>query len=276
MQDGMSEENLQYSGRANRSWRGRLPLWLGLSLVIVAVGHVGETRANPLPETIEKVKRSVVAVGSFAPLGNPRQRFRGTGFVVGNGHLVVTNHHVLPEKLSDKSQEHLAVFSGRGNRARVHKARVVGKDPQRDLAVLYISQPLPALELAGDALAREGSEVALTGFPIGMALGLYPVTHRGIVAAISPMAPPQQGSKVLTAKMIRAMRAPFDVLQLDATAYPGNSGSPVYDQRSGKVLGVVNSVLIKSTKEAALENPTGISYAIPVRFVRALLKKSRQ
>ena len=123
---------------------------------------------------------------------------------------------------------------------------------------------------------REGTEIAFTGFPIGMALGLYPVTHRGIVSAISPMAPPQLGSRVLSAKMIRAMRDPYDVLQLDATAYPGNSGSPVYEQATGKVVGVVNSVLVKGNKEAAIAKPSGISYAIPVRFVHELLKKAGQ
>jgi S1-C subfamily serine protease len=76
--------------------------------------------------------------------------------------------------------------------------------------------------------------------------------------------------------MIRAMRNPYDVLQLDATAYPGNSGSPVYDQNTGRVLGVINSVLVKTTKEAMIEKPSGISYAIPVSFVRELLKKANQ
>jgi S1-C subfamily serine protease len=90
------------------------------------------------------------------------------------------------------------------------------------------------------------------------------------------MAPPQLGSRLLTAKMIRAMRDPYDVMQLDATAYPGNSGSPVFDQRSGRVLGVINSVLVKGTKEAAIEKPSGISYAIPVRFVHELLEKAPQ
>jgi S1-C subfamily serine protease len=232
--------------------------------------------ATALPDTIDKVRPSIVAVGSFHPTGSPRQRFRGTGFVVNNGHLVVTNAHVLPEKMDKKRKEQLAVFSGRGNRARVHPAKVLAKDKRRDLAVLYISEPLPALELAPDTLAREGTEIALTGFPIGMALGLYPVTHRGIVAAISPMAPPQMGAKKLDQKMLRAMGARFEALQLDAIAYPGNSGSPVYDQRTGAVLGVVNSVLVKSTKESALETPTGISYAIPVKFVRALVAKARQ
>jgi S1-C subfamily serine protease len=241
-------------------------------LLFAATSAVGAS----LPDTIDKVRPSVVAVGTFLPTGSPRQRFRGTGFVVGNGHLVVTNAHVLPETLNKDRNEQLSVFSGRGRKARVHAAKVLAKDQRHDLAVLYISQPLPALELASDALAREGTDVALTGFPIGMAFGLYPVTHRGIIAAISPIAPPQPDSRNLTAKMIRSMRAPFDALQLDATAYPGNSGSPVYDPGSGRVIGVVNSVLVKSTKESALENPTGISYAIPVKFVRALLQEARQ
>lgn len=232
--------------------------------------------AATLPDTIDAVRPSVVAVGTYLPTGSPRQRFKGTGFVVGNGHLVVTNNHVLPEKLDTERKERLGVFSGRGRKGRFHEARVLTKDPRHDLAVLYISTPLPALELSARDRVREGTEIAFTGFPMGMALGLYPVTHRGIVSAISPMAPPQLGSGVLTAKMIRAMREPYDVLQLDATAYPGNSGSPVFDQRTGEVLGVINSVLVKSTKEAAIQDPSGISYAIPVRLVRELVKKARQ
>jgi len=42
------------------------------------------------------------------------------------------------------------------------------------------------------------------------------------------------------------------------------------------VLGVINSVLVKTTKEAMIEKPSGISYAIPVSFVRELLKKANQ
>lgn len=242
-------------------------------LFAALAGPVGSTG---LPDTIDAVRPSVVAVGSFLPTGSPRQRFRGTGFVTGNGHLVVTNFHVIPEKLDEKRKEQIGVFSGRGRQGRFHPARVVAEDPRHDLAVLYVSTPLPALSLSRRDTVREGTEIAFTGFPLGMALGLYPVTHRGIVSAISPMAPPQLGSKVLTAKMIRAMRDPFDVLQLDATAYPGNSGSPVYDQQSGEVLGVINSVLVKSTKEAAIENPSGITYAIPVRLVRELVDQARR
>ena len=44
-----------------------------------------------------------------------------------------------------------------------------------------------------------------------------------------------------------------------------------YDPATGEVLGIINSVFVKGTKESALESPTGITYAIPVRFLRALL-----
>lgn len=267
----LSEQEYSATALANRV---SYLVFVLIGLATLAMSPAGF--ANSLPDTIDKIRPSIVAVGTFQPTGSPRQRFRGTGFVVGNGHLVVTNAHVLPDKLDERSNEQIAVFSGRGRKARFHPAKVLAKDAQHDLAVLYISQPLPALTLAPAKSVREGTEIALTGFPIGMALGLYPVTHRGIIAAVSPMAPPQLGSRNLTPKMIKAMRNPFDVLQLDATAYPGNSGSPVYEPSTGSVIGVVNSVLIKSTKESALENPTGISYAIPVKFVHDLVKKARQ
>jgi S1-C subfamily serine protease len=229
-----------------------------------------------LPDTIDRVRPSVVAVGTHQPARRPPAAFRGTGFTVDDGRLIVTNYHVLPESLDTARRERIAVFSGRGKRARVHLAEVLSKDPVHDLAILQIEgAALPALTLGSAKGVREGEEVAFTGFPIGMVLGLYPVTHRGIVSALSPVVIPQLGSKNLTNKMIQTLRDPYDVLQLDATAYPGNSGSPVYDRRSGEVIGVINSVFVKGTKESALEHPTGITYAIPVKFVKALLRQAR-
>ena len=67
---------------------------------------------------------------------------------------------------------------------------------------------------------------------------------------------------------------PSKCYELDAIAYPGNSGSPVWHPDTGEVLGVVNSVYVKGAKEAALSTPSGISYAIPVKYVRALLEQA--
>jgi len=128
---------------------------------------------------------------------------------------------------------------------------------------------------AGGGGVVEGQEVAFTGFPIGAVLGMTPVTHRGIVSAITPIAIPQANSRDLNPALIRRLATdPFRVYQLDATAYPGNSGSPLYEPYTGRVVGVVNKVFVQESKEAALERPSGISYAIPVRHVQALLKRA--
>jgi S1-C subfamily serine protease len=67
------------------------------------------------------------------------------------------------------------------------------------------------------------------------------------------------------------MRSRFEAFQLDATAYPGNSGSPVFELSTGTVIGVINSVLVKETRETMLSTPSGITYAIPAEYIRPLL-----
>ncbi len=232
-----------------------------------------------LPDTIDKIRGSIVAVGSVYPNKQvagrkPKATYSGTGFVIGNGRQVITNYHVIAgRKLDVDKNEVLAVFSGRGKKAKARRVKVIRTDVDHDLALLEFDGPaLPAMELAGTKWLREGQDVAFTGFPIGMVLGVYPITHKGIIASITPIVIPAQSSKQLTAAQIKRLRSPLQVYQLDAIAYPGNSGSPVYEVNSGRVLGVVNSVFVKGTKESVLERPSGISYAIPVKYVHHLLK----
>lgn len=247
-------------------------------ILILFLLHILTGSAFPasLPDTLIRVKQSVVAVGTLvprkhAPKSPPQARYLGTGFAVGAGDLVVTNFHVVPAKL--EKGERLAVFSGHGKKAVVHHARLLRKDEEHDLALLKIDgQKLKPLKLDGGGWVAEGRSVAFTGFPLGMVLGLYPVTHRGIIAAITPIAIPAESSRRLNPARIKRLRNPFMVYQLDAVAYPGNSGSPLYLPENGRVIGVVNSVFVKGSKESILAHPSGITYAIPVRHVRQLLK----
>ena len=90
-----------------------------------------------------------------------------------------------------------------------------------------------------------------------------------MVSAITPIAIPQARSAELDSKVIRRLASgAFPVFQLDATAYPGNSGSPIYDPESGEVLGIVNMVFVKGTKETALTQPSGITYAVPSKHLK--------
>jgi S1-C subfamily serine protease len=128
--------------------------------------------------------------------------------------------------------------------------------------------------LAPGGRAREGQAVAFMGFPLGGALGFSTVTHRGIISAITAIALPPPSASGLNERAIRQLRErPFDVYQLDATAYPGNSGGPLLDTATGEVLGIVNMVFVKGSKETALNQPSGITYAIPSAFIQELLAR---
>ena len=244
--------------------------WVTLSMPVAAAD---------LANTVARVRPSVLPVGTYKETDNPRFGFRGTGFVIGDGNHVVTSFHVLPAGFDSDSGPRLAVLIARpentGHEAR--NARVVTTDRANDLALLRVDgPPMPALLLEDAGVVREGQAIALIGFPIGGTLGFSPVTHRGIIASITTLALPAPNSRLLDPRAVMRLRdGNFEVYQLDATAYPGNSGGPVVDANTGLVLGVVNMVLVKGSRETALTHPTGISYAIPVRHLHELLKTAR-
>ena len=231
-----------------------------------------------LPDTIARIKPSVVIVGTFRATDSPRFQMRGTGFAVVDGNQVVTNLHVLPDGAEGTDGAQLVVQVPRaGGTWQMRNATLLERDPVHDLALLQIDGvAIGAVTLKDSETVREGQSVAFMGFPIGGALGFSPVTHRATVSSITAAALPTSTAGQLNEKAIRSLRAgPFNIFQLDGTAYPGNSGGPLFDPDSGAVVGVVNMVFLKGTRESALTNPSGISYAIPSRYVVDLLQRTR-
>jgi len=225
-----------------------------------------------LIETIERIKPSIVVVGTYKKTDSPQFVLRGTGFIVGSGNLVATNAHVVPEG-GDPDGPALVIQARVASEPQVRRATLETRDREHDLALLRIDGPaLPALKLRNSDQVREGQSIAFTGFPIGGALGFSPVTHRGMISSVTPIVLPGGNAQQLNEKVIRRIKSgSFNIFQLDATAYPGNSGSPIFDLDSGEVLGVINMVFVKGTKEAVLSAPSGISYAIPANHLRNLL-----
>lgn len=245
-----------------------------LAVCGVLAGVSGPARAD-LRALMKSVRESVLPVGTFSPLNSPRFTFRGSGFVVGDGTLLLTNAHVLPD-LTAAPPLQLAAWVPRpegGREARL--ATLVRLDRVHDLALLRLEgAPLPALKIAAPGGVQEGLDVALVGYPIGGVLGFAPVIHRGIVSALTTVALPAATSQQLAERTAARLRdGAFAVYQLDATAYPGNSGGPLLDAQSGHVIGIVNMVLVRGTRESALSNPTGITYAIPAQFALELMKE---
>ncbi len=240
--------------------------------VLAACLAPGIAGAVSLADTVVQVKPSIVGVGSMQATRRPPAVLRGTGFVVADGRYVVTNAHVVAESVDSANLESLAVFPVSGERERGLRVRVVSRDRHHDLALLRLeTETLPPLTLGDSASVREGEDIAFTGFPIGPVLGLHPATHRGVIAASTPIALRGSFRAGLSATRIRRLDDPYAIFQLDATAYPGNSGSPVYDPGTGVVLGVINKVFVQASKEDVLARPSGITYAIPVQHVYELL-----
>lgn len=228
---------------------------------------------SDLPAQIAKLKPSVVAIALYNPTAAPRLKLLGSGFVVSPGNLVVTNFHVISTPADIAKNETYVVLSGHGQQPRVHPITQTRTDARHDLALLEIDEKLPSVKLADPAYVAEGTELAFTGYPITGVLGLYPATHRALLSAVTPIVIPADHSQALSAASVRQMRDPFLIYQLDATAYPGNSGSMLYRQDNGEIVGIINMVLIKKTKEAVLSDPSGISYAIPVKYLHQLLQQ---
>ena len=240
--------------------------------------------AGELVRTIKNIKPAIVGIGTFNKTRSPPLNFIGTGFAVGDGLNVVTNAHVIleildreSEILDQESKESLGIITGNGDAREFREAVPVAMDKEHDLALLKISgTPLPVMELGDSSTVQEGQSLVFTGFPIGMILGFYPVTHRGMISSITPVVLPALNSKKLDVRMITQLKkSAYAVFQLDGTAYPGSSGSPLYDPDTGVVYGVINMVFVKGLKESALSQPSGITYAIPGNFVRDLLQRKK-
>ncbi len=250
--------------------------WHALSwpLLVATASMVHAAELANLPAAIDRIRPSVVAVGTVEPTRNPQFQFLGTGFAVGDGTLIATNSHVAPVVTDPSRREVVAIAVPQGGGdAIVREAVVVARDADHDLALLKIQgPPVPPVRFGDSGQVREGQTYAFTGFPIGSVIGLYPTTHRAMVSAVTPVTLPQANARTLDAALVRRLRSErFVIFQLDATAYPGNSGSPIFNVDTGDVIAIVNMVFVKGGKESALTNPSGISYSIPTVHLAKLL-----
>lgn len=236
------------------------------------------TAQAEIVDAIKKVKPSIMIVGYYKNTNSPRFTLRGSGFVAVSGNLGITNAHVLLGPSEDSSGSDLVVqVRGPKGELQMRQATVLEQDRLHDLALLrFAGDPVPFVVLRDSNTVREGQSVALMGFPIGGALGFSPVTHRAMVSSITPIVLPAATGQSLSEKSIRSIRdGSFDIFQLDGTAYPGNSGGPLFDAESGEVLGIVNMVFVRGTKESAISQPSGISYAIPSNYIQQLVQRQK-
>jgi serine protease Do len=208
--------------------------------VVVNVEVVSRVEAPQLPDVFGGDDFFERFFGQPGPHNQrPRQQLQqgaGSGFIIRADGLVLTNNHVVAGAQTIRV---------RLDDGRTFPAKVLGRDPLTDVAVIQIEgdvKNLPVAALGDSDALRVGDGVLAIGNPFGLASSV----SAGIVSA--------------KARHIGA--GPYDdFLQTDAAINPGNSGGPLFNMR-GEVVGM---------NTAIVGGGTGIGFAVPSNMMKALL-----
>ena len=173
------------------------------------------------------------------PKGGMKTHALGSGFVISEDGLILTNNHVV-----EKATE-IKVKLESGREGKEYDAKVIGRDPKTDLALIQINPDadFPKSVHLGDSDAiRVGDWVMAVGNPFG--LGQTVTT--GIISA--------------KGRIIGA--GPYDdFLQTDAAINPGNSGGPLFNM-NGEVIGINTAIIAQGQN---------IGFTIPINLAKELL-----
>jgi serine protease Do len=207
-----------------------------------AVVNVRVTAVEKTAVPNQRFGRDFPAPGFEFPTPQQPREFRrqgtGSGVIISKDGFVLTNNHVI---------DHAQVITVTLSNKEQYTAKVIGRDPKTDLAVLKIEPkaPLPTVMLGDSNGLRVGDWVMAIGNPYG----LTNTVTTGIVSA--------------KGRTIGA--GPYDdFIQTDASINPGNSGGPLFNM-AGEVVGINTAIYSQSGGNV------GIGFAIPVNMVKALL-----
>lgn len=163
----------------------------------------------------------------------------GSGFIWDDAGRIVTNYHVIKD--ADTATVSLADRSS-------WTAKLVGKAPDKDIAVLQIDAPANLLKPVTVGSSSD-IQVGQKSFAIGNPFGLDQTLTTGVISALGREIDAVTGRKI------------YDVIQTDAAINPGNSGGPLLDS-AGRLIGITTAIFSPSGAYA------GIGFAIPVDTVR--------
>ncbi|MFQ5656214.1 MAG: S1C family serine protease [Candidatus Methylomirabilales bacterium] len=172
------------------------------------------------------------------------QQGSGSGFIIDMGGYIVTNNHVVEDARS------LEVTLASGRKV---PARLIGRDPLNDLAVIKIHVPGEKLHVVrlGDSDPLQIGQLAIA---IGNPFGLDRTVTTGVVSSLG---------RTLRTDSGREIRR---LIQTDAAVNPGNSGGPLLNSR-GEVIGI-NTAIFSPTGGSV-----GIGFAIPINTVKRVVSE---
>jgi S1-C subfamily serine protease len=217
---------------------------------------VSEAKERPAGSVADIAARTVPAVVSLeVRVGD--EAGTGSGVMIeGDGYVLTNNHVVAPAAVGSGSRLD-AVFSD-GTRA---PARIVGRDPKTDLAVLKVEVTNPVVAVVGSSHGLAvGDEVIAIGSPLGLA----GTVTQGIVSAVDRPVRLDGGDSDADAVI--------DAIQTDAAINPGNSGGPLVDS-TGAVIGINTAIRSIGGSAGSEGGSIGLGFAIPIDTARGIAQE---
>ena len=187
----------------------------------------------------EKSSRAVVNISNIAVNYDffyraiPAESGSGTGFIIGESGIIVTNYHVV-----ENASKLVVTLSNNSQ----WPGKLIGADPNNDLAIVRIQAPVDSYDILEFSNSNDivvGQKVLALGNPFGLRQTLT----TGIISALGRTIAAKNGRKI------------EGIIQTDAAINPGNSGGPLLDSE-GKVIGI-NTAIIGSA------GSVGIGFAVP-------------
>ncbi|MBV9573624.1 MAG: trypsin-like peptidase domain-containing protein [Acidobacteriales bacterium] len=192
---------------------------------------------NPFDDFFDRFFGGQGGGGGQGP-GSARERSLGSGVLVDPKGYIVTNRHVV------EKADRIRVKLDADPPGVLHDAKLVGADPETDLAVIKIEvdHPLPAARLGNSDGMQVGDWVLAVGSPFG----LQETVTAGIVSA--------KGRNIVPNRQFQSF------IQTDAAINPGNSGGPLVNM-AGEIIGI-NTAILTDTNSYA-----GVGFALPSNTV---------
>ncbi|QGS35917.1 trypsin-like serine protease [Corynebacterium xerosis] len=214
-------------------------------------GRPGSGDLTEIGEVAQRVQPAVAAINIEA-IG---MSGIGSGVVIDEDGHILTNNHVISGVADIPDAELTVTFSAAGE-ARSVPARIIGRDPKTDLAVIKVEDVsgLTVAELGDSSQVRVGDTVIALGSP----QGLNGTVTSGIVSALNrPVRLAGEGTDT---------DGVADAIQTDASINPGNSGGPLVDLR-GAVIGI-NTVIYSVSGGSQ-----GLGFAIPINMAKGIAEQ---
>ena len=217
---------------------------------------VTESKERPPGSVADIAARTVPAVVSLE-VRVGEEAGTGSGIVIQSDGYVLTNNHVVAPAAAGAGSRLDAVFAD-GTRA---PARIVGRDPKTDLAVVKVDVANPVVAAIGSSAGLAVGDAVIA---IGSPLGLVGTVTQGIVSALDRPVRLDAGDS--------GADAVIDAIQTDAAINPGNSGGPLVDS-TGAVIGINTAIRSIGATSGNEGGSIGLGFAIPIDTARGIAEE---